>query len=84
MCNVNANKYANVLMPILGNMGYISLVFNALFGTILAMNHIAGLTLGTIAAFVQLNRSFNGPIGQISMQLNAIVMAQAGAEEFAV
>lgn len=76
----NANKYANVLMPILGNMGYISLVFNALFGTILAMNHIAGLTLGTIAAFVQLNRSFNGPIGQISMQLNAIVMAQAGAE----
>ena len=41
----NANKYANVLMPILGNMGYISLVFNALFGTILAMNHIAGLTL---------------------------------------
>ena len=75
----NANKYANVLMPILGNLGYMSLIFNALFGSILAINHLAGLTLGTIAAFVQLNRSFNGPIGQISMQLNAIVMAQAGA-----
>lgn len=75
----NANKYANVLMPILGNLGYISLIFNALFGSVLAINHMAGLTLGTIAAFVQLNRSFNGPIGQISMQLNAIVMAQAGA-----
>ena len=75
-----ANKYANVLMPILGNMGYISLVLNALVGSILAINHMGGLTLGTIAAFIQLNRSFNGPIGQISTQLNAIVMAQAGAQ----
>lgn len=75
-----ANKYANVLMPILGNMGYISLVLNALVGSILAINHVGGLTLGTIAAFIQLNRSFNGPIGQISTQLNAIIMAQAGAQ----
>ncbi len=76
----SANKYANVLMPLLGNLGYISLVLNALIGSILALNNMAGLSLGTIAAFVQLNRSFNGPIGQISMQLNAIVMANAGAE----
>ena len=76
----NANKYANVLMPILGNLGYISLVINALGGSLLAIHGMAGLTLGTIAAFVQLNRSFNGPIGQISTQLNAIVMAGAGAE----
>ncbi len=76
----NANKYANVLMPILGNLGYVSLVLNALLGSVLAIHHIGGLTLGTIVAFVQLNRSFNGPIGQISMQLNAIIMANAGAE----
>ena len=82
LCDVasNANKYANVLMPVLGNMGYISLVLNALLGSVLAILNMWGLTLGTIAAFMQLNRSFNSPIGQISMQLNAIVMASAGAQ----
>lgn len=76
----NANKYGNILMPVLGNLGYISLVLNAVFGSVLAIHHLGGLTLGTIAAFVQLNRSFNAPIGQISMQLNSIVMASAGSQ----
>ncbi|MBP3853133.1 MAG: ABC transporter ATP-binding protein, partial [Erysipelotrichaceae bacterium] len=82
LCDVagNANKYANVLMPVLGNMGYISLVLNAMIGSILAITNVAGVTLGVIAAFMQLNRSFNAPIGQISMQLNAVVMASAGAQ----
>lgn len=77
--SANANKYANILMPILGNLGYVSLVINALIGSVLAIHNMAGLTLGTIAAFVQLNRSFNAPIGQISQQLNSIIMAGAGA-----
>lgn len=62
------------------NIGYASYVLTAVVGSILAINNMAGLTLGTIAAFLQLNRSFNAPIGQISQQLNAVVMAGAGAQ----
>ncbi len=80
----NANKYGNILMPILGNLGYVSLVLNALMGSFLAIHNMFGLTLGTIAAFVQLNRSFNSPIGQISQQVNAVVMAQAVQVEFVI
>lgn len=77
--STNANKFANILMPILGNLGYVSYVLTAIIGSILAIQGWAGLTLGTIAAFVQLNRSFNMPISQISQQLNAVIMAGAGA-----
>lgn len=78
--STNANKFANILMPVVMNLGYVSYVLTAIVGSILAINNIAGLTLGTIAAFLQLNRSFNAPIGQISQQLNAVVMAGAGAQ----
>ena len=78
--SANANTFANVLMPIVMNIGYISYVLVAVVGSIFAMNNIAGLTLGGIAAFLQLNRSFTNPIGQISMQLNAVIMADAGAK----
>lgn len=78
--SANANTFANVLMPIVMNIGYISYVLIAVVGSIFALNHIAGLTLGGIAAFLQLNRSFTNPIGQISMQLNAVIMADAGAK----
>ncbi|MBQ0064820.1 MAG: ABC transporter ATP-binding protein [Firmicutes bacterium] len=78
-CMTNANTYANILMPILGNIGYASYALTAIVGSVLAINGLAGLTLGTIAAFLQLNRSFNNPISQISQQLNAVVMAGAGA-----
>ena len=78
--SANANTFANVLMPIVMNIGYISYVLIAVMGSIFALNHIAGLTLGGIAAFLQLNRSFTNPIGQISMQLNAVIMADAGAK----
>lgn len=78
--SANANTFANVLMPIVMNIGYISYVLVAVVGSIFALNHIAGLTLGGIAAFLQLNRSFTNPIGQISMQLNAVIMADAGAK----
>ena len=78
--SANANTFANVLMPIVMNIGYISYVLVAVVGSIFALNNIAGLTLGGIAAFLQLNRSFTNPIGQISMQLNAVIMADAGAK----
>lgn len=77
--SANANMFANILMPIIGSLGYLSYVLTAIIGSLLALNGVGGLTLGTIAAFLQLNRSFNNPIGQISQQINSVVMAAAGA-----
>lgn len=81
LCNAttNANTFGNVLMPILGNIGHLSYVITAITGSLLAANGSAGITIGTIIAFLQLNRSFNGPVQQISQQLNSVVMAAAGA-----
>lgn len=76
-----ANKFANILMPIIGNLGYLSYVLTAVIGGILSINNIGTtLTIGSLAAFLQLNRSFNQPIGQVSQQLNAVIMALAGAK----
>lgn len=75
-----ANKYANILMPILGNLGNISYVLTALIGGVLAINGFGGLTLGALASFLQLNKSFTGPITQVSQQLNSVIMASAGAK----
>ena len=76
----NANKYANVLMPINGQLGNLSYVICALVGATLAIHGYAGVTIGVIVSFLTLNKSFNQPISQVSQQLNSIVMAQAGAE----
>ena len=67
-------------MPVMSNMGNLSYVLIAIIGSILALSGVGGFTLGSIASFLQLNRTFNMPIAQMSMQLNAIVMAIAGAE----
>lgn len=86
--STEANKYVNILMPIMHNLGYLLYVVLALFGGIMA---IAGTTnfsifgtgvisLGMIASFLQLSRNFINPIAQISQQINSIVMALAGAE----
>lgn len=75
-----ANKYANILMPIMGNIGYINYVCIAIFGSILAIGAIGGFTLGALASFLQLTRSFSQTINQMSQQFNFIVMALAGAE----
>ena len=75
-----ANRYANVLMPILGNLGNVSFVLTALVGGVFALNGVGGLTIGGLMAFLQLNRSFNGPITQVSQQLNFVLMALAGAD----
>lgn len=75
-----ANRFANILMPIMGNMGHLQYVLIAIAGGLLAVNGVGGLTLGAIAAFLQLSRSFSMPINQISQQINAVIMALAGAE----
>lgn len=76
----NANKFANILMPINAQLGNISYVLCAIVGGVLAFNHFAGLTLGGLVAFMTFNKNFSQPINQISMQLNSIIMALAGAD----
>ena len=74
-----ANKFANILMPIMNNLGNIEYVTIAIVGGALAISGIGGLTLGAIVAFMNLTKSFTMPISQIAQQMNAIVMALAGA-----
>ena len=76
----NANKYANVLMPIMGNIGYINYVLAAIVGAILAISGFGGFTIGALASFLQLTRSFSQTINQMSQQFNFVIMALAGAE----
>ena len=73
-----ANTYANVLMPCIMNIGNLGYVLIAVFGGILAINGV--LTIGAIASFLQFIKAFTNPIGQISQQMNSIVMALAGAK----
>ena len=76
----NANKYANITMPVNAQIGNISYVIIAIVGGILAINGIGGFTLGGLASFLTFNKSFNMPINQLSQQINFIVMALAGAQ----
>ncbi len=78
-CAAKANTFANILMPIMGNLGHLQYALIAVLGGALAINGVGGLTLGVIAAFLQLSRSFTMPITQVSQQINFIVMALAGA-----
>ena len=75
-----ANRYANLLMPINANIGWISYVLVAIIGAVLGINGLAGITLGTVITFVGLNKSFTQPITQVSMQVNFVVTAAAGAQ----
>ena len=76
-----ANKFANILMPVMMNIGNLIYVIIAIAGGTLAVTGITGaLTLGGIAAFLQLTRSFFNPLSQVSQQMNSIIMALAGAE----
>ena len=74
-----ANRYANLLMPINANIGWLSYVLVAIVGAILGINGLAGVTLGTVITFVGLNKSFTQPITQVSQQVNFVVTAAAGA-----
>ena len=83
-----ANTYANIMMPIMGNLGHLQYVLVAIVGGLLAIASVPNLTivgvgmmtLGGIASFLQLSRSFTMPISQVSQQINSVVMALAGAE----
>lgn len=84
----NANKYANTLMPLMNGLGYVLYVIIAIVGGTLAINKVTNiglsginvLSLGVIASFLQLSRSFCQPIGQVSQQINSVIMAMAGAK----
>ncbi len=76
----NANKFANILMPVNAQLGNVSYVLCAAVGGALALSGIGGLTLGKLASFLTFNKSFNMPINQVSQQFNSVVMALAGAD----
>ncbi|OJF75929.1 MAG: ABC transporter [Treponema sp. CETP13] len=73
-----ANMYANIIMPVVAQFGNISYTFCAIVGALLAIHGYFAITIGTLVSFLTLNRNFNQPIGQVSNQLNAVVMAFAG------
>ena len=75
-----ANTFANFLGPLNAQIGNISYVICAIVGGVLALGKVGGFTLGGLASFLTFNKSFSMPINQISMQMNAIVMAMAGAD----
>lgn len=75
-----ANGYANLLMPVNANIGWISYALVAIIGAALGINDLAGVTIGTVVTFVGLNKSFTNPITQVSQQLNFVVNAAAGAQ----
>ncbi len=75
-----ANRYANLLMPVNANIGWLSYTLVAIVGAVLAINGLAGVTLGTVVAFLGLNKSFTNPITQVSQQVNFVVNAAAGAQ----
>ncbi len=76
----NANKFANIIMPINAQIGNVSYVICAIVGGILALSNFAGFTLGMLVSFLTFNKNFTQPINQVSQQFNSIIMALAGAE----
>ena len=84
--SASANTYGNVLMPVVGNMGYLLYVLSAIFGGLAALGNWGNLsfsgaafTIGTIISLLTLSRSFVNPIGQVSQQMTMVMMALAGA-----
>ena len=76
----NANKFANSMGPISMQLGNLSYVICAVVGGILALSTKSSLTIGAVASFLALNKSFTMPINQVANQFNSIIMAMAGAE----
>ena len=76
----NANKFANSMGPITMQLGNLSYVMCAVVGGILALSTNSALTVGAVASFLALNKSFTMPINQVANQFNSIIMALAGAE----
>ena len=80
----NANKYANIMGPVVGNIGNLQFVLTAVLGGVLAIEGIGGITLGVMASYLQFTKSFTQPFMQVAQQFNSIVMALAGAGALAV
>ena len=78
--SANANKFANMMGPIIGNLGNLQFVLTAVFGGFLSIIGVGGITLGVMASYLQFTRSFTQPFMQIAQQFNAVIMALAGAE----
>ncbi len=75
-----AHTYANILMPIMGNLSYVSYAATAILGTIMAIRSFQGMNWGNLVSFMQYSRQFSNPIAQIAQMMNGILMALAGAE----
>ncbi|WP_439728736.1 ABC transporter ATP-binding protein [Anaerostipes faecalis] len=75
-----ANKYANMMGPVIGNIGNLQFVLTAVLGGLLSVKGIGGITLGVMASYLQFTKSFTQPFMQVAQQFNSIVMALAGAE----
>lgn len=75
-----ANTYANVLMPIMGNIGNFTYLLTAVVGSIFSITGVTALTIGSVASFVQFTKSITMPISQISQQFNVIILSLAGAQ----
>ncbi len=78
--STQAHKFANILMPIMGNIGNLQYVLIAVAGGILAVLGVSGISIGAISSFLLLSKSFTHPISQFSQQINSIIMALSGAE----
>ena len=78
--SANANKYGNMMGPVIGNIGNLQFVLTAVLGGLLSVTGVGGITLGVIASYLQFTKSFTQPFMQVAQQFNAIVMALAGAE----
>lgn len=76
----SADKYANIMMPTMASLSNLIYVLVAVVGGTMAMGNVGGITLGAIVSFLQLTKSFSMPIGQMSQQVNSVIMALAGAE----
>ena len=75
-----ANKYGNMMGPVIGNIGNLQFVLTAVLGGILSVTGVGGITLGVMASYLQFTKSFTQPFMQVAQQFNSIVMALAGAE----
>ena len=76
----NANTYANMMGPVIGNIGNLQFVLTAVLGGFLSVSGIGGITLGVMASYLQFTKSFTQPFMQVAQQFNSVVMALAGAE----
>ena len=76
----SANKFANMMGPVIGNIGNLQFVLTAVLGGFLSVAGVGGITLGVMASYLQFTKSFTQPFMQVAQQFNSIIMALAGAE----